>query len=76
MSFFLDLSMPVMDGWEFLKEYALLKPNIKKEISLYIVFLFDLAAGSGAVEELLPWWPIFSSSRGAGEDRRDHDRCE
>jgi CheY-like chemotaxis protein len=34
---FLDLSMPVMDGWEFLKEYALLKPNIKKEISLYIV---------------------------------------
>jgi CheY-like chemotaxis protein len=34
---FLDLSMPVMDGWEFLKEYAMLKPNIKKEISLYIV---------------------------------------
>jgi CheY-like chemotaxis protein len=34
---FLDLSMPVMDGWEFLKEYDLLKPNIKKEISLYIV---------------------------------------
>jgi CheY-like chemotaxis protein len=34
---FLDLSMPVMDGWEFLKEYALLKPTIKKEISLYIV---------------------------------------
>ena len=34
---FLDLSMPVMDGWEFLKEYALLKPKIKKEISLYIV---------------------------------------
>jgi CheY-like chemotaxis protein len=34
---FLDLSMPVMDGWEFLKEYALLKPKIRKEISLYIV---------------------------------------
>jgi CheY-like chemotaxis protein len=34
---FLDLSMPVMDGWEFLKEYALLKPAIRKEISLYIV---------------------------------------
>lgn len=34
---FLDLSMPVMDGWEFLKEYALLKPRIIKEISLYIV---------------------------------------
>jgi CheY-like chemotaxis protein len=34
---FLDLSMPVMDGWEFLKEYALLRPRINKEISLYIV---------------------------------------
>ncbi len=34
---FLDLSMPVMDGWDFLKAYALLKPAIKKGISLYIV---------------------------------------
>lgn len=34
---FLDLSMPVMDGWEFLKEYESLKPKIKKEIALFIV---------------------------------------
>ncbi len=34
---FLDLSMPVMDGWEFLKEYSLLKPNMKKDIALFIV---------------------------------------
>jgi CheY-like chemotaxis protein len=34
---FLDLSMPVMDGWEFLKEYSLLKPKLKKDILLYIV---------------------------------------
>jgi CheY-like chemotaxis protein len=34
---FLDLSMPVMDGWEFLAEYSLLKESLKKEIRLYIV---------------------------------------
>jgi len=34
---FLDLSMPVMDGWQFLKEYVLLEPRLKKKITLYIV---------------------------------------
>ena len=34
---FLDLSMPVMDGWEFLAEYSLLKESLRKEITLYIV---------------------------------------
>ena len=33
---FLDLSMPVMDGWEFLKEYQVLEPKLKKKIKLYI----------------------------------------
>ncbi len=33
---FLDLSMPIMDGWEFLKEYVVLEPNIGKKIKLYI----------------------------------------
>jgi len=32
----LDLSMPVMDGWEFLEEYKKLLPNISKDIKLYI----------------------------------------
>lgn len=34
---FLDLFMPVMDGWEFLEEYALLKPKIDKQITIYII---------------------------------------
>ena len=34
---FLDLSMPVMDGWQFLQEYILLEPGLKKRITLYIV---------------------------------------
>ena len=33
---FLDLSMPIMDGWEFLEEYALVEPQIKKGNRLYI----------------------------------------
>jgi CheY-like chemotaxis protein len=33
---FLDLSMPIMDGWEFLEEYVTLEPRIGKEIKLYI----------------------------------------
>lgn len=33
---FLDLSMPVMDGWQFLDEYALLKIKDKSKITVYI----------------------------------------
>ncbi|PKL76599.1 MAG: response regulator [Candidatus Melainabacteria bacterium HGW-Melainabacteria-1] len=33
----LDLSMPVMDGWEFLEEFVQLKPRIGKSIEVYIV---------------------------------------
>ncbi|GAB2692823.1 response regulator [Mucilaginibacter koreensis] len=34
---FLDLSMPVMDGWEFINEYQHLQPSIAKDARLYIV---------------------------------------
>ncbi|MEO6305716.1 MAG: response regulator [Bacteroidia bacterium] len=33
----LDLTMPIMDGWQFLEQYVLLKPNIGKKIIIYIV---------------------------------------
>jgi len=33
---FLDLNMPVMDGWEFVEEFILLKPHLLKKIKLYI----------------------------------------
>ena len=33
----LDLNMPVMDGWEFLDEFASLKPQLKKRIDIFIV---------------------------------------
>lgn len=33
----LDLNMPVMDGWEFLEHYLLLKPRIDKKIYIYVV---------------------------------------
>jgi CheY-like chemotaxis protein len=32
----LDLSMPVMDGWEFLDQYSQLEPLMKKKNKLYI----------------------------------------
>lgn len=33
---FLDLSMPIMDGWEFLKEYIVIQPTFGKKVDLYI----------------------------------------
>lgn len=33
----LDLSMPIMDGWQFLDEYTKIKPKIGKKIIIYIV---------------------------------------
>lgn len=33
----LDLSMPIMDGWQFLEEYILLQPRLTKKITIYIV---------------------------------------
>ncbi|WP_317897088.1 response regulator [Aurantibacillus circumpalustris] len=32
----LDLSMPIMNGWQFLEEYTKLNPTIGKKISIYI----------------------------------------
>ncbi|AEV31937.1 Response regulator receiver domain protein [Owenweeksia hongkongensis DSM 17368] len=34
---FLDINMPVMDGWEFLEEFVELKPKVGKEITIYMV---------------------------------------
>ncbi len=33
----LDLNMPIMDGWQFLEEFILLKPKIGKKITIYII---------------------------------------
>ena len=34
---FLDLNMPVMDGWEFLNEFIKIKNELSKKIQLYVV---------------------------------------
>lgn len=34
---FLDLNMPVMDGWEFLGEFIKIKNSFNKKITLYVV---------------------------------------
>jgi len=34
---FLDINMPVMNGWEFLDEYQELKSRIQKQISLFLL---------------------------------------
>ncbi|MEP6465209.1 MAG: response regulator [Parafilimonas sp.] len=33
----LDVNMPVMNGWQFLDAYKYLRPNLSKEIHLFIV---------------------------------------
>lgn len=34
---FLDLFMPILDGWGFLEKYIPLKPKLNKKITVYIV---------------------------------------
>ena len=34
---FLDLFMPIMDGWQFLEEFLSVKPNLAKPILIYVV---------------------------------------
>ncbi len=34
---FLDVNMPVMNGWEFLDAYKNLKSNLKKAVVIYVV---------------------------------------
>lgn len=34
---FLDINMPIMDGWQFLDEFKLLKKSLNKEITIYLV---------------------------------------
>lgn len=34
---FLDINMPIMNGWKFLDEYATIRPRLNKKITIYIV---------------------------------------
>ncbi|MBQ0733970.1 response regulator [Aquimarina celericrescens] len=34
---FLDINMPVMDGWEFLREFSKIKNKLSDKINLYVV---------------------------------------
>jgi CheY-like chemotaxis protein len=34
---FLDINMPIMDGWHFLEEFVKLKPGIRKVITIYMI---------------------------------------
>jgi CheY-like chemotaxis protein len=33
----LDINMPIMDGWDFLKAYVLVKPKLPKKVIIYMV---------------------------------------
>ncbi len=34
---FLDVNMPMMDGWDFLKEFIIMKANLPKSIVIFMV---------------------------------------
>lgn len=34
---FLDINMPIMDGFQFMEEYVKIKPNLEKKITIYMV---------------------------------------
>ena len=35
--FFLDVNMPIMDGWMFIEQYARIKPDITKKILVFML---------------------------------------
>lgn len=37
----LDINMPILDGWEFLEEFKILKNRLQKEITIYIISSSD-----------------------------------
>lgn len=34
---FLDINMPIMNGWQFLEQFKKIQPKIEKEITIYLV---------------------------------------
>ncbi|WP_103069165.1 response regulator [Aquimarina sediminis] len=56
---FLDLNMPIMDGWEFLENFTKIKNKLGKTITLYIVSSsinpvdIERAKGINSVEDYL-----------------------
>jgi len=34
---FLDINMPIMDGWQFIEEYIKIKPRIGKQVTIYLI---------------------------------------
>lgn len=34
---FLDISMPIMNGWEFLDHFHKIKPEVEKSITIYVI---------------------------------------
>lgn len=34
---FLDINMPIMDGFQFMEEYVKIKPRVGKEITIYMI---------------------------------------
>lgn len=34
---FLDINMPIMDGWDFMEEYEKIQPQLKKDIAIYMI---------------------------------------
>lgn len=34
---FLDINMPIIDGWQFLEEFSVIKPKINKPVTIYMV---------------------------------------
>lgn len=47
----LDINMPVLDGWQFLEEFKLLKNAIQKEITVHIISSSDNIIDTDRAEE-------------------------
>ena len=56
----LDINMPILDGWQFLEEFKILKKLIEKQIVIYIISSsdnqYDLEKAKDYTEEVTDYY--------------------
>lgn len=47
----LDINMPILDGWQFLEEFSVMRKDILKEVTIHIISSSDNDVNANRLEE-------------------------